>query len=49
MVPMDVLNRIIEAGIYAPNGYGKQSAIILAVTNKEIRDRVSGNRIFFTT
>lgn len=41
MVPEDVLNRIVEAGTYAPNGYGKQSAIILVVTNKEIRDKLS--------
>lgn len=41
MVPEDVLNRIIEAGTYAASGYGKQSAIIIAVTNKEMRDRLS--------
>ncbi len=41
MVPEDILKRIIEAGTYAANGYGKQSVIILAVTNKEIRDRLS--------
>ena len=41
MVPEDVLSRIIEAGTYAPSGYGKQSAIILAITNKEVRDQLS--------
>ena len=41
MIPEDVLNRIVKAGTYAPNGYGKQSAIILVVTNKEIRDKLS--------
>lgn len=41
MISEDVLNRIVEAGTYAPNGYGKQSAIILVVTNREVRDRLS--------
>ena len=40
-VPEEILNQIIEAGIYAPTGQGKQSPIILAVTNKEVRDRIS--------
>ena len=41
MSPEDVLNRIIEAGTYAATGMGKQSPIIIAVTNKEIRDKFS--------
>lgn len=41
MIPENVLNRIIEAGTYAATGMGKQSPIIIAVTNKEIRDRFS--------
>lgn len=41
MIPDDVLNRIIEAGTYAATGMGKQSPIIIAVTNKEIRDKFS--------
>lgn len=40
-VPEEILNQIIEAGIYAPTGQGKQSPIIIAVTNKEVRDRIS--------
>ena len=35
------LQQIIEAGLYAANGRGRQGAIILAVTNKELRDRLS--------
>ena len=35
------LNQIIEAGLYAANGMGHQSAIIVAVTNKELRDKIS--------
>lgn len=41
IIPEDVLNRIIEAGTYAATGMGKQSPIIIAVTNKEIRDKFS--------
>ncbi len=37
----DVLERICEAGTYAPTGHGKQSPLIVAVTNKEVRDRLS--------
>ncbi|MBO7703722.1 MAG: nitroreductase [Solobacterium sp.] len=35
------LEAIIEAGLYAPSGMGKQSPIIVAVTNREVRDRLS--------
>ena len=35
------LQQIIEAGLYAANGRGRQGTIILAVTNKELRDRLS--------
>ena len=35
------LEQIIEAGLYAANGMGKQSTAIIAVTNKELRDRLS--------
>lgn len=41
MIPGDVLERIIRAGTYAPTGMGKQSPIILAVTDKNMRDRLS--------
>ncbi len=35
------LEQIIEAGLYAANGRGEQSAIIVAVTNPELRDKLS--------
>lgn len=41
MVPKDVIDRIVEAGTYAATGMGKQSPIIIAVTNKELRDKLS--------
>lgn len=40
-VAKEVLEQIIEAGLYAPSGMGRQGTIILAVTNKELRDRLS--------
>ena len=41
MVPQDKLEKIIEGGTYAATGMGKQSPIIVAVTNKELRDKLS--------
>ena len=35
------IEQIIEAGLYAANGMGKQAAITVAITNKELRDRLS--------
>ena len=37
------LEQIIEAGLYAANGMGKQAVITIAVTNKELRDRISAD------
>lgn len=41
MPPAEDLDKIIEAGLYAPSGIGKQSSIIIAVTDKEMRDKLS--------
>ena len=35
------LEQIIEAGLYAANGMGKQATITIAITNKELRDKLS--------
>ena len=35
------LEAIIKAGTYAPTGMGKQSPIIIAVTNKKLRDKIA--------
>lgn len=40
-LPEDVLERIIKAGTYAPTGMNRQSPIIIAVTNKEMRDKIA--------
>lgn len=41
MIPKELINEVIKGGIYAPTGRGMQSPIIIAVTNKEIRDKLS--------
>ncbi len=41
MPPADAIDRILRAGTYAPTGRGRQAPIIIAVTNKEVRDRLS--------
>ena len=35
------LEQIVEAGIYAANGRGQQATVTVAVTNKEMRDKIS--------
>lgn len=35
------IEQIIEAGLFAPSAMGKQETAILAITNKELRDRIS--------
>lgn len=35
------LEQIIRAGLYAASGMGKQAVITVAVTNRELRDRLS--------
>ena len=41
MPPKEALQQIVEAGLYAANGKGQQAAIIVAVTNKALRDKLS--------
>ena len=41
MIEEEKLNAIIKAGTYAATGMGKQSPIIIAVTNKEMRDKIA--------
>lgn len=41
LIEEEKLQAIIKAGTYAASGMGKQSPIIIAVTNKEMRDRLS--------
>lgn len=41
MVEKELIEQIIEAGLYAANGRGRQSTRIIAVTNRELRDKIS--------
>lgn len=41
MPPAESIKRVAEAGTYAPNGLGKQSAIIVVVTEKSLRNRLA--------
>lgn len=40
-VPDEVLDKILEAGTYAPTGMGEQSPIIVAITDRATRDALS--------
>ena len=39
--PKEALQQIIDAGLYAASGHGLQTAIIVAVTDKTLRDRLA--------
>lgn len=41
MIPQETIDTIIEAGTYAATGMGMQSPIIIAVTDKKVRDELS--------
>ena len=41
VVPKEIIDEIIKAGTYAPTGMNRQSPIIIAVTNKEMRDKLA--------
>ncbi len=41
MVPQEILDQIMEAGLYAASGMGRQAAIMIQVTNKEMRDKIA--------
>ena len=40
MVNMEDLKAVIKAGTYAATGMGKQSPVIIAVTDKQVRDEI---------
>ena len=41
MVPKEQISEVIEAGLYAASGKGLQSSLVIAVTNREFRDKIS--------
>ncbi len=40
-VPQELLDQVIQAGTYAASGKGHQAGLIVAVTNRELRDKLS--------
>ncbi|MBQ6539529.1 MAG: nitroreductase [Oscillospiraceae bacterium] len=40
-LPKELIDRIMEAGVFAASGMGKQAPIIIAVTNRELRDKIA--------
>ena len=40
-VPENLLQSILQAGMYAPTGGGRQSPTIVAITSKQVRDQLS--------
>ena len=40
-VPKELIGQIVTAGTYAANGRGMQSTVIVAISNREVRDRLS--------
>ena len=41
MVEQEKIDQIVEAGLYAASGMGKQASKIIVVKNKEFRDKLS--------
>ena len=39
-VPEELLEKVLEAGVWAPTGMGKQSPTIVTITDREQRDRL---------
>ena len=40
-IPKEILEQIIEAGLYAPTGRNMRNTLFLVVTDKELRDKIS--------
>ena len=41
MLPKETIEKVIEAGLWAANGRGLQTPVIVAVTDKKTRDKLS--------
>ena len=41
MLPRETIDAIIEAGLYAPSGMNTQNTVIVAITDKDVRDRLA--------
>lgn len=47
-VPQELIEQVIEAGLYAPSSLGQQSGMIVAVSDKATRDKLSKLNARFT-
>lgn len=43
MPPKEAIEQIIEAGLYAASGMGRQATVTLAVTDRALRDRLAAD------
>ena len=41
MVPKELIDQVLEAGLYAASGRGQQCVITIAVTDRKMRDKLS--------
>lgn len=41
MPQQELIDKVLEAGTYAPTGMGRQSPVIVEITNRGVRDRLS--------
>jgi nitroreductase len=41
MVPKELIEKVVEAGTFAASGMNRQPFALIAVTNKELRDKLS--------
>ena len=40
-VPREIIDKIVDAGLYAASGMNRQQTIVVAITDKETRDRLA--------
>lgn len=40
MVPQEIIEQVVEAGLFAASAMGKQAPIVIAVSDKEMRDKL---------
>ena len=41
MVERELIEKVVEAGLYAPSGHGQQSSTVIVVTNKELLNEIA--------
>jgi len=41
MIDKELIDKVIKAGMYAPSGKNRQSSVIISVSKKDVRDKLS--------